>query len=262
MTTFDLSVTKNPEWIKEREELWKPIGESLKEGLRKKDVDKVHHYFMTGMLRDGEEMSDSAKFYWFPVQTPEAWDHIFANMFNSTDAEKEFESIFYFQLGDLSGRALTAAQELGMWDYFVGNSFQSTVSSRVPVGREKNIVTFNVDRKIVSSKVCGRIDSWLEGSHKVDAKWIQRQSYFFSFIDSLTDEDFELNKNGRIIGSGLMVKYLMKSVVGFEFDNNLKDGNLSVRQEFAKKLYIYFDAMSMPQTMKCLWEEIKTELSL
>jgi hypothetical protein len=38
---IDLTIIKDPDWIKKREELWKPISKMLSEDLRKKDLEKV-----------------------------------------------------------------------------------------------------------------------------------------------------------------------------------------------------------------------------
>ncbi len=105
---IDLSITKDPKWIKAREKLWKPIGKSLSEDLREEDLEKVRNYFMTGTLRSGEQMSDGAKISWFPIQTPEAWDYLFQHVVKN---EQEFIDRFYFSFCDLSNRALNAEQE-------------------------------------------------------------------------------------------------------------------------------------------------------
>ena len=50
---IDLSITNDPEWIKQREALWKPIGVDFKKDFRKKEVDKIHRYFMTALCWRG-----------------------------------------------------------------------------------------------------------------------------------------------------------------------------------------------------------------
>jgi hypothetical protein len=93
VTTFDLSITKNKDWIKKRELLWRPVSDALKENLRKKELDGVKHYFMTGEELPGHKMGDGASFSWFPIQTPESWDYLFEHVIKNP---KEFEDRFYF----------------------------------------------------------------------------------------------------------------------------------------------------------------------
>jgi hypothetical protein len=259
---IDLSITKDPEWIKQRELLWKPIGESFGEGLRKKDVEKIHHYFMTGILREGEELIDGAKFSWFPIQTPEAWDYIFEHIFDSKDAAKEFEQIFYFQFGDLSGRALNQEQELALWDYFAGDTFKPVVTSRVPVGKEKGIVSFNVRQGTIAAKFSLFMDKWVSGSCGVKSKWSDRIKYFLTFLESVQNDSF-LIIDGKV-GSkeGACVGYVFDTVANPTYgddEHKLEDISLHIRQDFITHLRNSFDDLNMPQAMRALWEETKAK---
>ena len=254
---IDLSVTRDPEWIKKREELWKPIGESLSEGLKKKEVDKVHHYFMTGTLRDNEEISDGAKFYWFPIQTPEAWNYIFENLFESNDPEKEYKEILYFQIGELSHRAIDIQQELLMWDYFLGDKFVPTIMSKVPIGKERKVVSLQLDKNILGSKLGGYINSWLKGSYGDFPKWISRADYYFSFIESLDDEHFELNENGEpSSAAGYFVKRLFSHISNYNPKSSLSGVALKNRFEFLDTAREKIKVMNMPPKMKILWNDI------
>lgn len=135
---FDLSITKDPVWIKKREEQWKIVSKSLGENLRKKQLEVIHHYFLTGEIKEGESISsDGAKFSWFPIQTPESWDYLFEYVIKDP---QEFEDKFYFQFEDLSERALTFDEELAMWDYFCGDRFNPIITSRIPIGKEKKLL--------------------------------------------------------------------------------------------------------------------------
>lgn len=258
---IDLSITKDPEWIKRREELWKPVGESLSEGLRKKEVEKVHHYFMTGRLREGEEMSDGAKFYWFPIQAPEAWDYIFEHLFDTKNASSEFEGIFYFQFGDMSGRALDENQELAMWDYFAGEEFQSTITSRVPVGKSANKISLNVDIGNIAAEFKLFMDRWNSGSCDDEPKWKKRINYFISFVKSLPDTSFIRREDGKpSTREGRCVKMVFNAVcnpVYGDDDHILNGEKLEIRKDFTNYLFNVFNHMDMPSNMKSIWEEAK-----
>lgn len=258
---IDLSITKDPEWIKEREELWKPIGESLSEGLKKKEVEKVRHYFMTGTLRESEEMSDGAKFYWFPIQTHEAWDYIFEYAFNTKDAASEFERIFYFQFGDMSGRALDEDQELTMWDYFAGDTFKEVATSKVPIGKDKKIVSFHVDHGNIAAEFSLFMDRWNSGICSDNPKWKKRINYFLTFIKSIPDESFTRRDDGKpSTREGRCIKKVFNSIcnpVYGDEDHKLEGDKLEIRKEFNGYLFDIFENMTMPSNMKSVWEEIK-----
>lgn len=70
---IDLSITKDPKWIKAREKLWKPIGKRIAEDLRKDELEGVHHYFMTGQELPGHPMGDGASISWFPILCNRQW---------------------------------------------------------------------------------------------------------------------------------------------------------------------------------------------
>ncbi|ACE83939.1 hypothetical protein [Cellvibrio japonicus] len=256
---IDLSITKDPEWIKRREALWKPIGESLSEGLRKKEVEKVHHYFMTGTLRDGEEMSDGAKFYWFPIQTPEAWDYIFEHMFDTKEAASEFEKIFYFQFGDMSGRALDESQELAMWDYFAGEIFRPVIASRVPVGKEKKIVGFDIDYGKIAAKFSLGIKGWLSGLYANEPKWITKINYFSSYLEQLPDNVFEKDDEGEFIHrAAKIIKSMFKSIIDCQSQVGSLDGDaLEARMKFLTNFPMVLDSLVVSNEIKELWQEAK-----
>lgn len=257
---LDLSITKNPVWTKTREELWKPIGKSLSEGLTKKELEKIHHYFMTGTLREGEEISDGAKFYWFPIQNPEAWNYIFEHLFNSKKAEAEFEKIFYFQFGEMAGRALGEEQELAMWDYFAGEKFQSIITSRVPIGKQKEIVSFRVDYGNVAAEFTLFMDRWNSGSCDKESKWKKRINYFLTFVESMSNESFVFRDDGKIsTREGRCIKRVFDAVchpIYGDEEHVLLGDELEFRAEFVGHLRETFNSMRMPSNMRLVWDEI------
>jgi hypothetical protein len=260
---IDLSITKDAEWIKQRELLWKPIGKSLSEGFRKKEVEKIHHYFMAGILREGEELSDGAKFDWFPIQSPEAWDYILEHLFDTKEAVKNFEKIFYFQFGDLSHRALNEAQELALWDYFAGDTFQSVVTSRVPVGKEKKIASFEVDYEKVAAEFNLNVRGWLEGGYANNPKWKQRFNYFLTMLPHMEHLKFvDLASDGEF---DVRVEYLVHNIFRiicnppYGESISIDSEGMMLRQEFTSKTIKKLDAANMPPVMKFLWEETKAK---
>ena len=258
---IDLSITNDPEWIKQRESLWKPIGADFKKDFRKKEVDKIHRYFMTGTLLEGERLSDGAKFSWFPLQTPEAWDYVLEYLFCSQDVERELKNKFHFQFGDLSQRAMSFGEELALWDYFAGDTFQPIFKSRVPVGPEKKIISFEVDHENVVSHFNLGMDGWFGGEYSSLPKWVQRFNYFLTMLPHMKSLEFvRLTNSGRLeIRVEALVSKIFKYIVTPPYGKYLplSDEALEVRHEFAKDAVLKLDAVNMPPAMKKHWEDTK-----
>lgn len=45
---MDLSFTKDSNWVAQREMQWKAVEAPMREGLSRKKVEAIKHYFMTG----------------------------------------------------------------------------------------------------------------------------------------------------------------------------------------------------------------------
>lgn len=255
---FDLSITKDLEWIKKREEQWKIVSQSLGEHLRKKQLQVIHHYFLTGEIKEGESISsDSAKFSWFPIQKPESWDYLFQYVIKNS---QEYEDRFYFQFGDLSDRALTFEEELLMWDYFAGDEFKPVVVSRIPVGKEKIIISFNVDKEEIASRFIRYLDSWVAGKTEDNPKWKQRINYFLTFLPQMPDEHFkERDGDGDFATrGGRSIERVFDCLIRPEYDLSSTSGNSTeIRKSFIEELYKKIDKVNMPPLMRDCWEESK-----
>jgi len=259
MMMIDLSVTKNSEWIRQREELWKPIEAIYKEHLRKNEIDPIHHYFMTGTLRPGDNLSEEVQFDWFPIQNTEAWDYLYQTVIASP---KLFEKQFYFQFKDLSKRALNPDQELEMWDYYTGNDFQPVVTARVPIGAEQNLHQFVVDQSNVIAEF-SLYFSGVGGNNNIDSpKWMKRINYFITLLPYVTDENFARKtkfsdcntRTGRLISS--MFKFLFKP----KFDQELLGVDSSwmeKRRVYLEEVKLLLESTKMPVAMRELWEDTK-----
>ncbi|MBK8186750.1 MAG: hypothetical protein IPK77_05585 [Cellvibrio sp.] len=256
---IDLSITKDPKWIKAREKLWKPIGKHLSEDLRKEDLDKIHNYFMTGELRNGEKIADGAAFCWHPIQTPESWDYLFQYVVKD---EQQYAYWFYFSFCDLSNRALNAEQELAMWDYFAGDVFQPEVTSRVPVGQKGEKVSFRVDKSTVASHIGRFFNQWATGVYKHKSpkpKYVDRINYYLSMLATLTNEDFlEKGFDGYPASEvGGCVTLAFVRVLWPKYSEKFTEEELAERKQFFEFLRNYFENMDMPSEMRVMWEKVK-----
>ncbi|NRA24850.1 MAG: hypothetical protein HRU08_10340, partial [Oleispira sp.] len=140
---IDLSFTKDADWKNQRENVWIQWSASLKTSLTKKDFSIVKHFFMTGEERPEYKLSDGALLDYFPLQSQQGWNYVFENMIVNP---REYRDFFNESLQDRSDVDLfphKAPYELARWDYFLGETFESTITSRVPIAGEK--VTLELD---------------------------------------------------------------------------------------------------------------------
>lgn len=256
---IDLSITKDPDWIKKREEIWKPISKMLGEDLRKKDLEKVHHYFMTGSLKEGEALTDAAVFGWFPIQTPAAWDYLFQHVIKD---KKYYEYFFYFSFENLSHRALSQEEELAMWDYFAGEKFKPVVTSKVPVGEAKEFVSLDVDKDNVASKFGLFFKNWAGGFNASnEPKHVRRINYWIEMLETVANEVFvEKGSDGDPSSKlGFSISLAFQRICRPEYATQapLSEASISIRKRFFAELRDKLDNLEMPPEMKAIWESTK-----
>lgn len=256
---FDFSITKDPEWISQRETVWKSLEENFKEGLRKKELADLKKYFFTGIVPNGRKYPDLALFNWFPIQTPEGWDYVFQSLVQKRESFKE---TFYFSFESLSHRAFSESQELDLWSYFTGDSFRPEIKSRVPVGVNHDIVSFSLDYERLSRSIGRSINSWLVGYFGDNPKWIKKHSYYFDFVGTFEDSFFVVDDYGDPANTAAYIlkkqmNYIFIFGKEFEFDELVDDQGMHSRKCFLSDLRGYLDGMKMPPLMKKTWEEVK-----
>ncbi len=175
---LDLSFTNDPQWQAERERLWQGIEKDLKANFRRKELNVIKHYFFSGELLEGYTISDGARFSYFPLQTNDAWDYILEEKLRSSAS---FEEILFDNFRDYSMEPHIAPYELMVWDYFLTETFEPEVKSRVPVGIKNEIVTITLDPLEVLSMIQAQIHGFLEnGSCGNWPKWLKRDTYYWS----------------------------------------------------------------------------------
>lgn len=253
---IDLSITKNPEWIQSRQAVWETLEEDFKEGLRKKELQELKTYFFTGVFPGQRDFPDRAYFKWFPLQTPEGWDYVLQYLVSEG---KVFEDSFYASLGDLTGSGLTPEQELMQWDYFAGEEYKPTITSRVPVGKEKKIVSFNVDAGKIAAKFSLGIKGWLSGTYVDEPKWIKKINYFTSFISQLPDSTFEKDGDGEFIHrAAKAIKSIFKALIDSQLIVDSSGHELTEeKKRFLVAFPIILDNLDASQGLKTLWKEAK-----
>ena len=257
---IDLSFTKDADWKNQRENVWIQWSASLKTSLTKKDFSIVKHFFMTGEERPEYKLSDGALLDYFPLQSQQGWNYVFENMIVNP---REYRDFFNESLQDRSDVDLfphKAPYELARWDYFLGETFESTITSRVPIAGEK--VTLELDPHDVFCRIIVEIVVFIErGSGGDNPKWLQRIDYFWSLFPLLSDDCFiDKGRRSKSTKSIVLLKYVLPHIVKLQPEVDFDDPN-QTRPKFLKMMEEKLDEL-YPQLcpkLQALWDETKAK---
>lgn len=117
---MDLSFTKDPNWISQRELQWKEIENIYREGSTRKEVMALKNYFMTGE-NPASLISVSSIIKLFPAFTVEGIQYCLNNYVSSSISDEQLERI---------------QQVLANQDFVVGvTPEKKRVYSNLPLGK-------------------------------------------------------------------------------------------------------------------------------
>ena len=257
--TIDLAFTKDSDWKSEREALWEPRGKDLKDSFRKKEIESIKQYFMTGVVSPDYQLSDNAMFGYFPVQSAEGWDFVLSRHAKDKSA---FLDAFMYSFQDRENVAFMAPYELAKWDYFLGDVFEPTITSRVPIGSEGELVAIELEPHDIFCRIISGIFGFLDrGSNGDNPKYIQRIEYFWSLWPYIVDESFtNTDRNSDQASTVYQVNRILKHVVKYKPKKKFDDPN-KLRPEFLALLEKQLDSMydQLCPKLQQLWDETKAE---
>lgn len=193
---IDLSFTKDPQWIEERQKKWDLIKEDYCDGLSKKQREQVYQYFMFGT--PPKKISDFYFTYYFtlfPLQTIEAHRFIAANYFSAAEwTEREWGSF-------INSVLLTESEEVEKQDklihffHYLGSSYDPGRKFPFLIGQEDQFRPFDVDPRMLFRKLNNQLNSWMyDPEYKSDQRLAPYLlDYFFSLIDYQLPESMSHN---------------------------------------------------------------------
>lgn len=255
----DLSFTQDPQWIEARKKVWLPIRKDLSDTSRKKHLDQLEHYVMTGDL-DGLSLGDGSKFLYFPLQNEEGWDYVFQHLIKKTEA---FEDIFYMEVfSEHHLGILSEQQELDLWDYFLGDTYEPIIRSRVPLKPTGEIYEMKVDCfrvvQLISSQLLGYCYS---GKFSNQPKWIVKLEYFYSAFSALTEADMQGQHQLKNMCN--LIEFLLDMAVhDLEPDERVDDPDQNREkflQDFAEKMATF---PHLPAAIQQIFEERRERLGV
>ncbi|MBK8969879.1 MAG: hypothetical protein IPM37_00360 [Hahellaceae bacterium] len=253
-TVIDLSFTKDPQWIAEREKLWGPLEEILKPEIRRKELEAVRKYFFTGEQTKEYPLRDGERVGYFPLQTAEGWDYAYRDLVSLQDVFRQELEMWIFN----QSSTRTPEQDLAYWDYFFGPTFEPIVRSRVPVGRAGKIVEVKLNSMRVLGAILAGFVNWVNGSYGNRPKWVERKDYLSSLFPYISNDCFtETNVSRDEWRVGMLMDSLMKLATSF----NPKTPVTDPEQNREKFLEWFADSLNrgdgIPDCVKERWQKIK-----
>ncbi len=247
----DMSFTQDVEWQIAREKAWAPLESGLKTDFRKKEIACIKQYFFTGVIPEGYHLDDDgALLSHFPLVTPEGWDYVLQYLVKDKEV---FEYKFYYSIyGGADGHD-SIEKQLDYIDYFHPDTYQPVIKSRVPVGKEGEVVTVEVDLYRLFCFFASRFTKFVERGGEPPLGFY-RLDYFFSMLPLLDDTE-ENDETERAFG---LLRRIMKQA--YKFSPKVEYNDTERQFEFLNKVREYLEGDSASSSVKELWVSVKKEL--
>ncbi|WP_054112491.1 hypothetical protein [Marinagarivorans algicola] len=248
----DLSFTKKPKWIAERETHWGPIEGFLKENNRKKVVEQLKKLFFTGVIDNPEDVREGFAILYYPLQTAEAWDYLFQDVRLNPKCFKEFMNASL--MGSYNEKFFWDDEaRLRFFDYFHPATYQSVIKSRVPIGREQKIVGVDVDVHELFVLMCGCMGNYLRRG--LPTILIHRLDYFFSCLNELGD--ISEPTMVTIDDCNNYVERFTRQYFNFTPKTKLDDD--SEQKAFLVRFYNHIANNPVHPSIKAIWQKVLDE---
>ena len=205
----------DPQWLKEREECWQI---ALKEGswkseYRKKELEKIRHYFFTGEILDGLDIVKYSGYMLdlFPIQTKAGYDYYYqTHEFTAKQVESNFRSAFLSQQS--SGMRWQEQKEY--FNYHVGEVFELKKEFLV----EKNVISFEVEPSSRFNQIFTEIFDFLSQDISMyPEKLMHMLPYFESVAEYMQSSNIDFGKVKK--------RLLPKLIARIENDEYLRSGD-------------------------------------
>ncbi|WP_394202310.1 hypothetical protein [Marinagarivorans algicola] len=248
----DLSFTKKPKWIAERETHWGPIEGFLKENNRKKVVEQLKKLFFTGVIDNPEDVREGFAILYYPLQTAEAWDYLFQDVRLNPKCFKEFMNASL--MGSYNEKFFWDDEaRLRFFDYFHPATYQPVIKSRVPIGREQKVVEVEVKANELLASMLALMAGFVRRNESPIIT--ERQDYLFSCLDTA----------GNLEDAPPLVQRRIKSLLEsftrqhFDFTPEIEIPNSNEQKAFLTRFYNHIANNPVHSSIKAIWQKVVDE---
>lgn len=272
---LDLNFTKDPQWRRQRESLWKKKEAFLRDEFTKKELEVYRRYFMDGELTTHKDFSvnDVAKILYFPLKTPEAWEYLTQNVLEGRTNPQDPEGYNGFLQGmvttviqrmDRSG--WTYEEQCVLFTWLLSDEFKPKITTKVPIGPKKLCPTLVLDPDDVFQSAVETIYFWLyDAVIEFMPVMVSKMGYLISLIPKVDQRffDVELHDNFEETKAGLRIRHtqrkfhkILEWMKSYE-PNEEPNGPIESHQRFLADFKLRLDALEpKPGQLAILLEQL------
>lgn len=279
---IDLSITKDPEWLAERQKKWELIKEYVCDELSKKQREQVYQYFMYGT--PPKKITDfyfTQYFNFFPLQTVDGHKFVAENYFSPSEwTERELDSFVNgILLRDLE--TISRPERLMLFNHYLGDRYDPNRQFPFLIAQEEEFRSFNPDPLKLFRVLNIALRRWIYDPHYESSLNIAPEliDFYFSLIDyqpaqnlshkpppkPAYDLDERLKHSIQItIDACELIRELMRLVYTrftFPIYFSVQDEKLDVINELFNR-FESMDQPAFPRELTDHWHWVKRRLKL
>lgn len=261
---MDMSFTKDPEWIAQRQALWKDCLESRswEEELSKKQLQGLHTYFMTGNLVPGAPKAIEERILFFPKVDTEGIQHVLNYNIPEGATDNDISALkLFFSVGITDVPALSNEEAADIFRYVYGESYRSDWHLPFYINDETTCRRSLLDPNHQFS--CGvKTAGWLKRGDVSQGMWYHLKDYWLSLLDHVDPVLFRLNDRSRRPPNVniKLVPRIFRRLLGFcahGIDISKGSDWGAERRQYMRDFRERMDGLDGPQELLELWSNVK-----
>lgn len=264
---MDFSFLEDPQWLKQREAQWALDEENIKEGLTKKTVTMIRHYYFTGEVPKAGFFSPREAVLFFPKIDIDGIAYCLKNNIPSDISE---EDLWMLQgsFAVMSFKHLDEIEKKKLFSYTFGETYGPKREFPFPIGASEEKYPVVVGPHYFAlefSKLCLR--RCLDSENSLSF-WFGNPHFFFSLMDYLDPRVFSLGEvdrfltidKARVSWMNEFIRDLMKYSIKLP-DAAFEGEHHEVVEKFLNDFKSHLDSAELPPAVTELWQHIKQEHS-
>lgn len=271
---FDLTFTKDEQWIAGRKKTWEKIKDDVVEDLTKKQVKSVEKYFFTGIPDRQMKNWPSALLCFFPSCSREAMSFVF---FEYTVLKgTRFENLNFRRIQNCASMNLDSwpdasrEDKLNLFKMFFGETYDPNQKFPFLIGDETEYRDYSYTAGGLLHIMLDRFVGWCRTDEEGILVWPDLVDYMLSIIPYADPWIFKKNLSegekqsdlggGDVDGFSAKLEELMQYILipGELFEDNLYT---SLRLEKLQQIGEYLHNLEGPQELVRHWQWAKKEFS-
>lgn len=262
---MDMSFTKDPQWIREREALWKSLVKdySLAEETSKKRLNMLHMYFMTGDLQDGHSLRVNDRLFFFPAPNLKGFEHVLKHNMPENPTNDDINDIaWFFRQSVKQAPGVSEEMALEIFRFAFGSTYHPDWQVPFVIGDENEKRWTKLDPHPAFSSGATLVN-WLQFPDHPPSMWLHLMDYWFSLFPHLNPIVFQIGKRSRQGVPGISLRLIHGKIKDFlgicahqlDCTNGAPEGQ--ERRDFMRDIYDRMEALDGPAELLRLWQKVK-----